>query len=202
MAMRTEKTNGMLRIGDDRDIAVMNFELEKEDIMKFKPLYEAMHMFLMEEGYSHPLTNDDKVEDLYWERWTPSGAKEQHIWWRVKKDINPYIRYFVAINFQTLNITKAETAWKNKKINAEKIDCIVRVSCVLQWDMKNKFQKSIAWRFRKAFFNRVYQEEIEARKNDLNNFGMKFQRLIKQYFEMTSEGEYPKIHQDPMGYKG
>jgi hypothetical protein len=191
----------MLRIGDSRDIEVLKFELEKEDVMKFKPLYEAMHMFLIEEGFSHPFTGDEKVEDLYWERWTPSGAKEQHIWWRVKKDINDYIRYFIKIDFQTLNVNKAEVAYKNKKVNAEKIDCIVRVTCYLQWDIKDKFKKSIAWQVRKAFFNRMYNEEIEARKLDLQGLGLKFQRLIKQYFEMTSEGEVPVVFQPPMGYK-
>jgi hypothetical protein len=199
--LRAAKSNGMLRIGDSRDINVLSFELEKDDIMKFKPLYEAMHMFLSEEGFTHPFTGDDKFEDLYWERWTQAPAKEQHFWWRVKKDINDYIRYFLSINIQTLYVTKTEVAYKNKKVSAEKMDIIVRVSCVLQWDINDKFQDSLGWKLRKMFFNHIYRDEIEARKTDLYNFGMKLQRLIKQYFEMTSEGEHPVLFQPPMGYK-
>ena len=154
----------------------------------------------MEEGFSHPLSDDDKIEDLYWERWTPSGAKEQHMWWRVKKDVNNYIRHFITINFQTLNVTKSEVAYKNKKVNAEKTDLIIRISCVLQWDINNKFESGLG-RFKKVFFNRIYNQELDQRKIDLHNFGLKLQRLIKNYFEMASDEEAPVIFFPPMGYK-
>ena len=191
----------MRRIGDDRDIEVMVFELEKEDVMKFKPVYEALHVFLKEEGFSHPQTDNDLVEDLYWERWVPSGAKEQHIWWRVSKDINKYIRYFVEINWQTLNVTKAEVAYKNKKVSGERIDCIVRFRIYLQWDYHDLFKNSIGWKIKKTFFNRVYDEEIKAHKRELERFGLRCQRLIKYYFEMAGGEEQPVIFQPPMGYK-
>jgi hypothetical protein len=191
---------GMRRLGDDRDILVIELEVEKEDVMKFKPVYEALHQYLAEAGFMHPQTNDDKIEDLYWERWVPSGAKEQHIWWRVYKRINPYIRYFVTIDWQTLNVTKAEVAYKNKKVSGEKIDCIVRIKCYLQWDYENKFQESFAWKFKKIFFNKIYEEDLKKQKKELERFALGAQRLVKSYFEMTG-GEFPTMFQPPLGYK-
>lgn len=195
------KAPGMLRIGDSRDIPVLEFELEKEDVMKFKPLYEALHQFLAEEGFTHPQTKDDRIEDLYWERWIPSGAKEQHVWWRVHKEINPYVRYFVAIHQQTLNVTKAEVAYKTKKVNAERIDYIIRIKFWLQWDYHNKFENSLAWKMKRIFLNQIYDAELKQRKKDLEDFGMRMKALIKYYFEMTAERDYPVQLHPPMGYK-
>jgi hypothetical protein len=191
---------GMRRIGDPRDIDVMAFELEKEDVMKFKPIYEALHQFLGEEGFAHPQSKNDQVEDLYWERWVPSGAKEQHIWWRVFKEINPYIRYYAEINWQTLNVTKAEVAYKNKKVSGERIDCIIRVRLFLQWDYHDRFKNSIGWKMKKVFFNRIYNEELQNQKHDLERFGLRMQRLVKYYFEMAGGEDHPVIFQPQMGW--
>jgi hypothetical protein len=195
---------GRLRIDEKggRDILVVQFELEREDIMKFKPLYEATHIFLTtDEGYKHPDSGDEKVEELYWERWTPSGAKEQHLWWRASKTLTPFMRSFIVINWQTLNVTKAEVAFKNKKVNAEKIDLIMRVWIYLQWDPEDKFKNSLVWQFRKMFFNKLYVEEMEQKKKELGEFGVRLQRLIRTYFEMVVDGDYPAMMFPPMGYK-
>jgi hypothetical protein len=195
------KCKGYRRFNDSRDMEIMSFELEKEDVMKLKPIYEALHQFLTEEGYGHAIDGGDKVEDLYWERWTPTGAKEQHIWWRLKKDVNPYIRYFIQLNFQSLNVTKAEVAYKNKKMNLEKMDLIIRGALILQWDVDDKFKDSILWKMRKVFFHKLYEEEIQQKKDDFAQFGLRLQRLIKGYFEMATDAQHPKIFQPPMGYK-
>jgi hypothetical protein len=203
MEQRTSPTApGKLRKDDpERDILVVKFELEREDIMKFKPLYEATYTWLQDEGFAHPNTKDDKIEEMYWERWTPSGAKEQHIWWRADKNPNQYVRYFLMINWQTLNVTKAEVAYKNKKVNAEKIDLIIRVEFWLQWDYKDLFKNSLAWQFRKIFFNKLYAQELEDHKNQLRETATKLHRLMRTYFEMTMEGDYPVQLFPPMGYK-
>jgi hypothetical protein len=200
MAQRNEGNGpGMLRFGDSRDMQFVGWELEKEDVMKLKPIYEALYMFLRDEGFEHPFGGEP--EDLYWERWVPSGAKEQHIWWRVRKDINRYIRYFMHIDFQTLNVTKAEVAWKNKKVSGEKIDLIIRVKIWLQWDVENLFQDSFAWQFKKMFFNRMYVQEQEQHRLNILQLSGRIQRLIRHYFEMAADDEHLPIMQPVMGYK-
>ena len=210
MALRTASTMRvhpgespqiMLRIGDDRDIQVAQFEIEREDVLKFKPLYEALHDQLYELGFTHPHSNDDKFEDLYWERWTPAGAKEQHIWWRMRKDINPYIRYFIELNYQTLNATKTEVPYKNKKATVEKIDLILRLRAFLQWDIEDRFENSVAGRLKKLFFNRLYVDEIEQHKIDLLQLVEKIRGLIKGFVEQTHETPVDPNFQPVMGYK-
>ncbi len=199
MVVRTE-FNGIRRFGDPRDIEVSSFEIEKEDVMKFKPLYEALYLFLQEEKYKHPVFGEP--EELYWERWTPTGAKEQHFWWRLSKDsAKPYIRYLLVLNMQTLNVTKEEVAYKNKKVKGEKTDLIIRGTVFVQWDIKDEFRNSWAWRFRQMFFNNLYKDEIEFHKNEARAFSLKLQRLFKQYLEMTADSEIPQLFQPPLGYK-
>lgn len=197
------KAPGMRRMGDPRDYLVTEFELEKEDVMKLKPIYEALHQFLAEEGFTHPHTKNMEIEDLFWERWVPSGAKEQHIWWRVFKnpDQSKYIRYFIEINWQTLNVTKAEVAYKNKKVSAERTDCIIRFKLILQWDYDDLFEKSIGGKMKKMFFSKIYAEEVQKHKEEMLRLGNKLSRLVKYYFEMAGGEEQPVIFQPPMGYK-
>jgi hypothetical protein len=199
---------GMLRVGDERDLLVSKFELEKEDVMKFKGLYEAVALFLQEEGYGHAKTTslagpgDINWEDLFWERWSPSGAKEQNAWWRVAKyDSNPYIRYFVSISFQMLNVTKAEVAYKNKKVNAERPDLIIRCECWMQWDYDDKFKNSMFGSFTKQFRKYFYHEEWEQKRKDFERFSWRMQRLMRTFLEMAVDQEAPVGLFPPLGYK-
>ncbi len=200
MALRTAKSNGMLRIGDPRDIQVASFEIEREDNLKFKPIYEALHDFLYELGFKHPHSKDDKFEDLYWERWVPSGAKEQHIWWRMRRDINPYIRYFIELNYQTLNVTKNEVAYKNKKVNLEKNDLILRLRAFVQWDVEDRFE-TLGGKIKKVFFHRVYMDELEQHKVELQRTVQRIQGLIKGFAEQSHDLPVEPNFQPAMGYK-
>lgn len=193
--------NYMLRFGDDRDIKVFEGEVERESVIKFKPIYEALHQFLIESGYTHPHSGNEQVEDLYWERWTPSGAKEQHIWWRVASTPSPYIRYFIQIDWQTLNITKTEIAYKGKKVAAEKNDLIIRVKAWVQFDIDDRFKDSILWRIKKVFFNRIYVQELEHHKLQLHNFVTEMMRMLKSILQMQHDESTPIRFEPPMGFK-
>ncbi|MBR9700466.1 hypothetical protein GOV11_01210 [Candidatus Woesearchaeota archaeon] len=199
--MLTEPSNGMRRMGDERDIVVVGYEVEKEGIIKFKPVYEAIWTFMKEKGYSHPITGSENIEDLYWERWMPAGHKEQHIWWRFRKDINKYIGYFVQINWQTLLVSPREVAHKGKKVNAEFIDCIVRFEFILQFDRHDLFKRSLGWKMKRLFFHKIYKDELNKHKQELYDFAMELQRLLKHLFEMQSDIPAPTNFMPPMGYK-
>lgn len=199
--MKTVSTNGVRRIGDERDIQILKYEVEKEGILKFKPIYTAIHTFMTENGYTHPQTGSDKPEDLYWERWVPQGHKEQHVWWRLKKDVNPYIRYFFEINFQTLLAKPSEVAYKGKKVSAEFIDMNVKVEAVLQVDINDTFENSFVGKMKKTFFHKVYKDEVNQHKTDLYNFAMNLQRLVKHMFEMQSDKNAPVNFEPVLGYK-
>lgn len=200
--MRTETSNGTLRLGDPRDVKIMEFEVEREGIIKFKPIYEALFNFFFEKGFRHPQDGGDKIEDLYWERWMPQGHKEQHIWWRLRKQINPYIHYYVQFDYQTLLVSPAETQHQGKKVKkVEFTDLICRVKIYLQFDLDNKFQKSLAWKLKKTFFNKIYKDEIDQHKSELYNFGMELNRLLKHLLEMQADKPQPEQFEPKMGYK-
>lgn len=195
--------SGYLRLGKNRDLDIKVFEgeIERESLLKFKPIYEAMFLFLTENGFEHPLARNDQIEDFYWERWTQSGAKEQHIWWRVKKDVQPYIRYFYQIDWQTLNVTKSEGAYKGKKISGEKIDLIIRIKAWVQFDYEGKFDNSIIWQFKKAFFGKMYKKELDHHKLALYDFTQDMIRMLKSIMEMTHDEGYRAQFEPKMGYK-
>lgn len=198
---RAAKTNGMLRVGDKRDIKVFDGEVEKESVMKLKPIYEALHEFLMEEGYAHPQSGDDIFEDLYWERHVPQGFKEQHIWWRATKDINKMIRYFVQLDYQTILVEPAEVAYKGKKKKLEKVDLIIRIKCYVQFDPEDILNKSMWGSFKRMFFNKLYHQEVLYHQGEMKEFAMRLQRLCKGFMEMQTDKEHPRIFHKPLGYK-
>ncbi len=200
--MRTATTNGMLRVGDPRDIEIASYEVEREGIIKFKPIYEALHGFFFEKGFRHPQDGGDKWEDLYWERWMQAGHKEQHIWWRLRKEINPYIAYYVQLDFQTLLVSPADTQHKGKKIKkTEFTDLIIRPKIYLQFDIHDKFKNSMGWKFKKAFFNHIYSAEIDQHQAELYEFSQELRRLLKHLLEMQADKPYQTTFEPQMGYK-
>lgn len=183
----------MLRIKDfgKRDILVWQFELEREDVLNLKPLYEMLWRWLTEEGYTDYKTgsSDKYFEHLYWERILIDGKKEHHVWWRMAKEINDYIRYVVKLDFQTLNMSKAEIAYQGKKTIVDKGDIIIRVWFFVQWDWKDKIQKSFVRRWGSVLKEHIYRKEMEQHYKNLVDWGYKMHSLIKDYFESETGKE-------------
>jgi hypothetical protein len=199
--MRTANSNGIRRLGDPRDVSMFKFELEREGVVKFKPIYEAIYLFLKDNGYEHP-KGGDKIEDLYWERWVQSGHKEQHIWWRAKKDATPYIRYLIEINFQTLLGSPSEIAHNGKKVKGEFMDLIIRVECLLQWDMDNKLEDGIFQNFKNLFFSKLYKDELNFHKGEVAKMGQNLQKVIKHMLDMHNDESGIEVNWNPqLGYK-
>jgi hypothetical protein len=201
--MRVEKFNGIRRIGDPRDILVTSWELENETIQVFKPMYRALHDYLKENGWEHPLSGDDVIEDLYWERWGPSGLKEQWAWWRCAQDKNQYVRWLVLLEWQTLFV-KADQAitYKGKKApgKVERINLKCMATFYLQFDINDLFKNSIAWKFKKAFFNRMYIQEMEQHRSDLYERAHKIEALVKRLMVLESDWDHPVLQYGPFGY--
>jgi hypothetical protein len=188
------------RFGDPRDIKVNEWLLENETIQILKPTYRAVHDFLRERGWAHPLSGDEVCEDLYWERWNHVGQKEQWIWWRWKLDINDYIRYLVVLDWQTLYVTEAETVYKGKKVKAESINLKLYAKFYLQFDIFDRFKNSIGWKLKKMFFNRMYIQEINQQKEEIMDFSLKLKLLTKGLMTLEREGEWPASQYGPLGY--
>lgn len=198
------KGNGMLRPGDSRDILVTEWEIEKETIMFFKMIYRQIWEYLKEsEIYFHPQSGDMIIEDLYWERWEPSGEKSQWIWWRFLIGTgNPFLHGFCSWDYQTLYVRDKDKAYKGKKVPQSAItDLFIRAKFYLQFDRDDKFKNSIVWKFRRAFFNRIYYQEIQQIKSTIYQHAMDLNRLCKGILEAEADREWTTTSYGKLGYK-
>ena len=196
---------GFFRPGDDRDILVTKFEIEKEDPVQLKEFYKALHSELVADGWHDPIDGKgDKFESLYWERILADGIKEHHVWWRcVKNPVqgNKYVRYALKVDIQTLLVKDTEIAYKGKKKKVQQADLIVRFWFFLQLDTNNKFRDSWAGSWARLFRNNYYKDEIEHHMGVLERDTEKIQDWIKTYLEMEVGDEQLIQFHPEMGYK-
>lgn len=195
---------GFLRPGDSRDILVAKFEIEKDHFLKMKPLYEALHNDMAEDGWQDPVSGDDKFESLYWERTLANGFKEHHVWWRavnypMGKD--GYFRYAAKIDIQTLAARSGEIAYKGKKKTLDRVDFIMRFWFWVQWDPHDKFKNSIVKNFQQKFMRHIYKNEIEQQWQNLYNYSIKIQKFVKTYLDMETGVEDQRLFHPEGGYK-
>ena len=172
----------------DKDISVGKFEIEEEDVLHIKTLYENLHDWLLEENFEDVDGFGDKFEQLYWERITASGAKEHHIWWRVVKypDGKGYYRYFVRIEFQSLNTKDVEIMHKGQKVKTNKSDLIMRMEGILQLDYQDKFKNSMLKGMEEFYRKKFYEEKKEQHRDELYNTMYRLSARIKAYLKMRT----------------
>jgi len=182
-----------LRPGDHRDILATKFEIEHEEVFHLKNLYKLVHEWLEDEGFEAVDTGDDKIETLYLDRTKADGSKEHHIWWRciqVPRG-NNYYRYFLKIDWQTLNMRKIEIMHKGHKFKTNKGDVIIRVEAWLQLDYKEKWMKNPLLRiFERWFRERFYLENIKKYRDDLYLTAFRLHQTVKQYLELKAPTDW------------
>lgn len=201
-------TKGFLRPGDKRDIFIHTFELEKVSLYKVKPLYEALHNLLADDGWQDP-RGGANFEDLYWESINGQGMKDIHVWWRMIKfprhsnpsSKHPNFRYALKIDFQGLAITKAEMAYEGKKKKVENADFVIRFWMWVQFDWQDKIKNSIFKNFSGFIQNRLMKKEVKYHKDWLYNYGEKLRGIAKDYLEMEEAGERPRLFHPEGGFK-
>ena len=185
----------------DHVINIASWEVEHEDVLHLKNLYKLTHNWLMTHKFfsADSYDQDDKIETLYFEKVTGSGAKEHHIWWRthhVPED-SKYFKYYLKFDFQTLNTTKKETMYKGQKLKSNMSDVIMRCSAYLMIDYNKLWRNhSILKHFYKYFLLYIYKEQIEYYKTDLWLKAYKLQDVIKQYLNLKTPEKMPEYFYD------
>lgn len=154
----------------------------------FKNFYQFLHDWIAEEGYVDTCgAGKDLWEAFYWERRTAAGFTDYNIWWRMKKEINPWFRYILNIDFIGLAVAKTDVMHNGKKISAWKgeIDVIVKRHIEFNyngtWTEDNKFAK-----FSKEFKKRIYVKEIKYHKLQFQDLSDRLQEAIKEFFGLTT----------------
>lgn len=187
--------------GDEtHDILVARLEIENEETFHLKNLYKLIHDWLAEEGFKDIYGSDDNPEIFYLEKILGTGAKEHRIWWRVYRtpQKSHYYRYFMKINFLTLNMKSIEVMHQGHKMRTDRGDLIINIESYLQLDYNRKWRgkpgapKPFIMRFDKLFRNRIYKAQIESYKIDLYKTTYRLQNVIKQYLKLKTIYEMPK----------
>lgn len=125
---------------DDKDhnILVSRLEIENEETFHMKNLYKLIHDWLFEEGFKtiYDDPEDENPEILYLERILGTGVKEHRIWWRCLRapGNSKYYRYFLKIDWTTLNMKSIEVMHQGHKMKTDRGDCIIRIWAYLQLD--------------------------------------------------------------------
>ena len=180
-------------------IEMGNWELEHEDVLHLKNLYKLAHNWLMTHKFVSLNFNDDKIETLYFEKVNGSGAKEHHMWWRAHHIPNgsKYFKYYLKLDFQTLNTTTKETVYKGKKLKANMTDVIIRCTSYLMIDYQKLWRNhSILKYFYRSFLKYMYKDQIEYFKTDLWIRTYKLQDVMKQYMNLKTPEEMPHYFYD------
>jgi len=194
--------------GDDHNILVSKIQIENEETFHMKNLYKLIHDWLAEEGFKDIYMSEDNPEIFYLERILGTGSKEHRIWWRCIKvpQNSQYYRYFIKINFMTLNMKSIEVMHQGQKMKTDRGDCIIDIFAYLQLDFNNHWrgknwpnQKPFIMKFDRLFRNRIYKAQIEAYKVDLYKVVYRLQNIIKQYLKLKTIYEMPKPFQPEKG---
>jgi hypothetical protein len=178
------------------DKLIVKFELEHEDVFHLKNLYKRIYEWMVDEGfvaaenpYAIDGAGDTYYETLYWERTKPNDTQEHHIWWR-GIDLprgNHYYRYFLKVDYQTLNCKKIEIMHKGQKFGTHKCDVILRIEAWLQLDYRQDWNKNPVTRFFERWFKeRFYLADWKKYKDDLYLEAYRLNSAIKQYLEFKA----------------
>jgi len=181
------------------DILVAKLNIESEDTFHMKNLYKLVHDWLDEEGFTdlygdrHP---DGNPETFYLERLNATtGAKEHRIRWRSIRVANTYYRYFIKIDFTTLNMKSIEVMHQGYKMKTDRGDVIINIEAWLQLDYNNTWKDTPFLKnpfIQKIFRFRIYKEQVESHKIFLYKAAYRLQNTIKQYLKLKTLYEMPK----------
>jgi len=180
-----------------KDIRVAKFTVENEDTFHMKNLYKLIHDWLDEEGFRDMYGSRDNPEIFYLERLLGTGAKEHRIRWRCLKNprSSSYYRYFMKVDFTTINMKSIEVMHQGYKMKTDRGDCIIDIEAWIQLDYDNKWPNTPFLKSKlieNLFRNRIYKEQIESAKVDLYKSAYRLQNIIKQYLKLRTLYEMPK----------
>ena len=170
--------------GSPPDVRAAEFEIEYEDVFHLKNLYKRIYDWFISEGWRAADTGEPKdFEVLYSDR-TRGEATEHHMWWRAYKDQSRFIRYFLKVDIQTLNMRKTEVIHKGHKFGTNRGDVIIRVVSYVQIDYNNEWEKHPVLKYFKDIFRRrMYLDNIQKEKRDLYLSTYRLHTTIKQYLQ-------------------
>jgi len=162
-----------------------------KDIFDMKAFYEALHEWLLENGWQdleeRGAIIKDHWESYYNEKVDRSGAKEIWIRWRTFKrpPDTEGINYYLDFDFHNVALVPTEIVKDGQKIKANKGELDLFIKAAIEEEYKGKFGKNKFLKyFQDIFSSRVYKKIFEQRKKELYQEAYTVQAFIKQWFKM------------------
>jgi hypothetical protein len=183
-----------------KDILVAKLQIENEETFHLKNLYKLIRDWVDIEGFTDIYGEriaDGNPETFYFERIGGAGLKEHKIRWRCLKipGKSPYYRYYLKIDYMTLNMKSIEVMHQGYKMKTDRGDIIIDIEAWLQLDFQDEWQKTpfLKSKFiQRLFRNRIYKEQVESYRIDFYKLTYRLQNTIKQYLKLKTLYEMPK----------
>jgi hypothetical protein len=106
-----------------------------------------------------------------------------------------YYRYFLKIDFLTINMKSIEVMHQGYKMKTDRGDITIWIESWLQLDYKDEWKDATFLKskfIQNLFRNRIYKEQIESHKVDLYKITYRLQNTIKQYLKLKTLYEMPR----------
>ncbi|MCF7865982.1 hypothetical protein K9L67_05455 [Candidatus Woesearchaeota archaeon] len=184
------------------NLLIAEFEIEHEDTFHLKNLYKLIHEWFHMNKFVSVDNGDDKIESLYFHKVLGNGNVEHHMWWRAHNipQGNKYYKYFLKLDFQTLNMGKDKVKKDGRDYSTNKGDLILRCKAWVILDYKHEWRNHpILKYFDKWYIKRIYKSQVDFLKGDLWVKTYKLQDVIKQYMKLKTPTKMPKPFHDELG---
>jgi len=177
-----------------KEIKITNFRVKYKDIFDLKQLYDDMHLWLEEYGWTDLEDGMDHYETLYLEKIDSGGFKELWMKWSPQKvpHGNDYYRFWIDINFHCIAIKSTEIVKGGHKLKVHKGEVEIMSQSIMELDYKDKWSKHwILKYFQKIFPERIYRKEIyEQHKKEFYRETYEFQNFIKRWMKLKRHLPY------------
>jgi hypothetical protein len=173
-----------------------------KDIFDMKAMYELMHEWLLEEGFTdYNGAGKDAFETFYWERRKPGTiAKDFNIWWRVKKQVNAWWSYYLNIEFVGIHVDKKEIMYEGKKLNMDNGEIDVFITPIYFLDESKLWSGGTIFDpFLRPFRLNNLKKDWSWHKKQIENVAERLQMAIKDFLDLR---QFVKRGQPLHGKKG
>lgn len=166
---------------------IHQFEVEYEDVFNLWNLYNEAYRWLRDNEFEDTDTHDSQFETLYHHKIGSEGSVQHRIWWRTEHTPldSKYFKYFIKVDFRTINMSTVQVERKGKQVQANKGDVIIRVESYLMLDAFRTWRDS-SWSYFHSFFKRRFAERINEEQVQVYKLSTDFQATLKNFLEMKN----------------
>lgn len=183
---------------DKNFIEAATFRIKNKDYFHMKNLYVMIHDWLTDEGFASKV-DPDFPEQFYLQRETQRSGNELWIWWRVEKDIgSSYYKYKIDLDYHIIMLRDAEVMHQGKKFKTNWGEVEIKIWAKLMLDHKGKWSKNpFIKNLDKVFRQRIFQNELEARRLELYRYAYRIHEAIKTYLKLRVYLPEPELEKWP-----